>query len=123
VARDFRISAMTGCTLPAARSASALIAATASARAALILGFPSLTHFALAAASADVVRPAINALLFGERGMKVQREGIDVRPSSETTKRKWRAIRPEIKCATRETRSSLATERATRHPRLGERRR
>jgi hypothetical protein len=64
VAPDFRISAMIGSALAAARSASALTASTAVCCAALILGLPSLTPFALAAARADFVRPAIRARSF-----------------------------------------------------------
>jgi hypothetical protein len=59
VAPDSWISAMIGGTLPAARSASALIAATASPLAASICGLPSLTPFAFAAPSADLVRREI----------------------------------------------------------------
>jgi hypothetical protein len=79
VAPDLRISAMIGSTLQADRSASALIAATARSRAISILGLPSLTPFALAAARADFVRLAIRALLLRERRVDVQNEGVDVR--------------------------------------------
>ena len=64
VAPDFRISAMIGRTLRAARSASALTAATAASCAAPIWGLPSFTPFAFAAASADLVRPAMRARSF-----------------------------------------------------------
>jgi hypothetical protein len=52
VTPDFWILVMIGRTLPAARSASALIAATASSRAASIWGLPSLKPFDFAAAGA-----------------------------------------------------------------------
>jgi hypothetical protein len=45
VAPDLRISAIIGSTLPAERSASALIAATARSRATSMLGLPSLMPF------------------------------------------------------------------------------
>ena len=79
-APDIWISAMIGRTLPAARSASALTAATASPRAASIWGLPSLTPFRLRGRKAPTSsgrdqRP----LLFRQRGVKVQNERIDVR--------------------------------------------
>jgi hypothetical protein len=55
-----RMSAMIGAALPAARSASALMAATAWLRAASMFGLPSTTPRAFAAASADLVRPEIS---------------------------------------------------------------
>ena len=64
---DLRISAMIGRTLLAARSAPALTAETAAACAASMLGLPSLTPFAFAAARADLVLPAIKARSFSQR--------------------------------------------------------
>jgi hypothetical protein len=109
-APDLRISAMIGSTLLAARSASAMTAATAALRAASILGLPSLTPFALAAASADFVRPEIKVRSFSASAVqRCRTKGSTSGPSSATRKGTRCAIRPEMKCTSRERRSSLAT--------------
>lgn len=67
IAPDLRISLMIGRTLLAARSASTLTATTPAPYAVAILGLPSFTPLAFAAASADLVRPEINARSFSAR--------------------------------------------------------
>jgi hypothetical protein len=124
-APDFLISAMIGKTLPAARSASALIAATTSLRAASICGFPSLTPFAFAAASADLVWPEIKARsFFSQRGIEVQDEGIDVRPQLRDDE--GHAMRHQSGNEMHVAREAIEfgdQDRAPHRPRLGERRR
>ena len=65
---------MIGSTLPAARSASALTAATAWLRASSRCGLPSLMPFALAAASADFVRPRSMRALSGRARLRDARQ-------------------------------------------------
>ena len=80
VAPDFWISAIIGNTLAAARSASALIAATAAPRG-LDMRIAELDALRLGRRKRRLGAPGDQgALLFRERGIEVQDERIDVRP-------------------------------------------
>ena len=90
VAPDFRISAMIGRTLPAARSASALTAATAALLRGLDIRIAELDALRLRRRERRL-RAARDqgALLFGERGIEVQDER-DRRPAPIRRRRRAR---------------------------------
>ena len=125
VAPDFRISAMIGRTLPAARSASALTAATAAPLRGLDIGIAELDALRLRRRERRLRAPRDQgALFFGERGIEVQDERIDVRPQfgDEEGHAMRHQAGNEMHVA-RETIELGDRDRAAQRPRLGERRR